>query len=200
MEDLTGRKYGRLTVLEYHGLDKRNQRMWKCQCECGNIVYPTTNSLNMGRAKGCGHHADGNVKHGLCGTRIHSIHRDMLARCYNPHRKAFKRYGGRGIRVCDEWRGKEGLKHFNEWAIHNGYSDNLTIDRINNDGNYEPKNCRWVSNKTQVNNTSRNLYIPLDGETHTLAEWCEIRNLDYVKTYQRIHTLNWSYERALEYE
>jgi hypothetical protein len=141
---------------------------------------------------------DKRVNHGLCGTRIHSIHRDMLARCYNPHKVRYERYGGRGITVCDEWRGKDGLKHFYEWSMANGYTDKLTIDRIDNDGNYEPNNCRWVSAEHQVNNTSRNIYITFDGVTHTLAEWCKIYGLPYTKVYQRVHTMHWDYERALE--
>ena len=140
----------------------------------------------------------GNTRHGLCGTRIHAIHRDMLARCNNPHKVRYERYGGRGIKVCDEWTGRNGLTNFNEWALRNGYSDELTLDRIDYDGNYEPANCRWVTRKVQSNNSSRNIYICIDNTTHTLAEWCELLGLNYTKIYQRIHKLHWDYERALE--
>lgn len=143
---------------------------------------------------------DKRYKHNLCGTRIHSIHRDMLARCNNPNRPRYKDYGARGIKVCEEWSGKNGLLHFHKWAMENGYSDELTIDRIDNNGNYCPQNCRWISRDAQGNNTRRNIYITLDGETHTLAEWCAIKGYLYTRIYQRIHSLNWSYERALSHE
>lgn len=198
MSDLVGKRYGKLTVIERAGSDKYKQALWLCKCECGNTKITNTNRLNAGKTKSCGCTNKGNTSHGLCGTRIHAIHRDMLARCNNPHKTRYERYGGRGIKVCDEWKGKEGLTHFYHWSIENGYTDNLTIDRIDKDGNYEPSNCRWVGYKAQSNNTSRNIYINIDNQTHTLAEWCEIRNLEYTKVYQRIHTLKWSYERALE--
>lgn len=143
---------------------------------------------------------DKRYNHGLCGTRIHSIHRDMLARCNNPHKVRYERYGGRGIQVCDEWKGKNGLKHFYEWAIANGYDETLTLDRIDYDKDYTPSNCRLATRVTQNNNTSRNIYITRDGVTHTLAEWCTLLELNYPKIYQRIYKLHWDYERALTYE
>ena len=200
--DLSGKRCGTLTVVKKLGSGRFQRIYWLCKCDCGNEKILSTGDFNSGHYTSCGclkgqHISQSKMQHGLCGTRIHSIHRDMLARCYNPHKVRYERYGGRGITVCDEWRGKQGLKHFYEWAIQNGYSDDLTIDRINFDGNYEPSNCRWVTMQKQNCNTSRNINITLDGETHCLAEWCEIKGLNYPRVYQRIYKLKWDYERAL---
>lgn len=198
MEDLIGKKFNRLTVLSYYGLNKHGQRLWNCSCECGNNTITKTADLKSGKTKSCGCALKGvNTRHGMCGTRLHSIHRDMLARCYNPNRKRYKYYGGRGIFVCEEWLGENGLVNFAKWSFQNGYEEHLTLDRIDNDKEYSPQNCRWATREQQGNNTRRNIYITLDGETHTLAEWCKIRQLNYPIIYQRIHKLKWSYEKAL---
>ena len=199
MENLEGLKFNRLFVVKQNGLNKYGQRIWECKCDCGNTTYVITANLKSMKTKSCGCALKGiNKKHSLCGTRLHSIHRDMIARCYNPNRKSYKSYGGRGISVCDEWRGENGLRNFYDWSISNGYKEELTIDRIDVNGNYEPENCMWATREEQANNTRRNLYVSIDGETHTLSEWCKIKGLDYKKVYQRVHRLKWDYKKALE--
>lgn len=128
------------------------------------------------------------------GTRLYSIWKAMKVRCYNPNFRAYSRYGGRGITVCDEWL--HDFPAFREWAIQNGYSDNLTIDRIENSKGYSPENCRWVSYKTQANNTRRNIVVTIDGETATIAEICKKRDINPFLIYDRITRLGWTPEKA----
>lgn len=125
-----------------------------------------------------------NYRHGLKNTRLYRIYHNMLTRCYNSSSKAFERYGGRGITICDEW--KDDPKAFYDWSMSHGYSDELTLDRINNDGNYCPENCRWVTMKEQANNTCRCHYIKIDGETKSMREWCEITGVNYNTARDRI--------------
>lgn len=131
-------------------------------------------------------------------ARLYNIWRNMKQRCYNKNHAKYKNYGGRGIQVCDEWRTDFML--FYNWAINNGYKDNLTIDRIDVNGNYEPDNCRWATPKQQSRNTTKNRYYTINNETHCLSEWCEILNLNYKTIYARIFEFNWPVMQALELE
>lgn len=133
-------------------------------------------------------------KHYKSHTRIHNIWRKMKTRCFNKNDKIYKYYGGKGITVCPEW--KTDFMSFYDWAMSNGYTDDLTIDRIDVNGNYEPKNCRWTTMKVQANNTTRNRYITYKGETHTLSEWCDILGIDSGLVRNRIYHYNWSIELA----
>ena len=125
--------------------------------------------------------------------RLYSIWHNMKTRCCNPNNYHFKYYGGRGICICDEW--KNSFQTFYEWAINNGYSDKLTIDRIDNDGNYEPSNCRWVDMYCQNNHTRKNHYIEYKGITKTASEWAKIYGLSRQLLSMRIRR-GWSFERA----
>lgn len=127
-------------------------------------------------------------------TRIYRIWSNMKNRCNNKNYRRYNDYGGRGITVCNEWLKFDG---FLDWALSNGYSDELTIDRIDNNGNYCPSNCRFVSPKKNSNNKRTNLYFIKDGETHTLKEWSEILGIDYILLYCRIRKRNWSFEKAI---
>lgn len=151
---LIGMKFGKLTVLE-EGPQKGRRRTYLCLCECGNYTRPILGqSLKSGATKGCGCLMGYNrTTHGLCHTRIYSIWRGMKSRCYTKTNKSYHLYGGRGITVCAEWRGN--AKAFYDWAMANGYTDELTIDRINPDGNYEPANCRWATWEEQNDSTRK---------------------------------------------
>ena len=127
-----------------------------------------------------GHH-----KHLKSNTNLYTIWQDVKKRCYNPNYKSYSRWGGRGITVCDEW--KNDFMSFYKWSVENGYQDGLTIDRIDNNGNYEPSNCRWVTQKEQANNRSSNIDITIGNSTRTLKEWCEIFELDYKVVNARYH-------------
>lgn len=190
--NLIGQKFGRLTVI---GMDDRCTRKtyWVCQCECGNIKSVRSDGLLSGATKSCGcmkKEADSinlrkGHKHKMSGTRIYGIWQGMKGRVENPNDARYHRYGGRGIKICPEW--KSDFQAFYDWAMSNGYDDNLTIDRIDNDGNYEPGNCRWATNKSQSNNRSTNINITIGHATKDLTEWCEIFELDYKTIAARYH-------------
>lgn len=137
-----------------------------------------------------------NFKHGKRNTNIYGVWQTMKTRCYNEHSEKYKNYGGRGITVCDEWRND--FQAFYNWAINNGYDDNLTIDRIDVNEDYSPSNCRWITNKEQQRNRRNNRNITINGETHCLSEWCEILGLNYNTVRSRLNIYKWSIERALE--
>lgn len=137
---------------------------------------------------------NGNYKHGGKGTKLYEVWCSMKRRCELPSVHSYKYYGGRGISVCDEW--KESFVAFRDWAYKNGYKYGLSIDRIDNNGNYEPSNCRWVTMKEQANNQSSTLKIEYKGETKTLHEWAENLGVKSHTLYQRIYKLGWNIERA----
>ena len=167
-ENLIGRKFNRLTVIEQAEMvvysNGRKRTAWKCLCECGNSKVITSQALKNGSIRSCGClKAENNkkkwTKHGHCGERLYRVWCDIKKRCYNPKFHQYKDYGGRGIRVCDEW--VENYSSFREFALANGYNEfakrgDCTIDRIDVDGNYEPSNCRFVSMKVQNSNKRRN--------------------------------------------
>ena len=135
-----------------------------------------------------------NYKDGRKGTRLYSIYRGMITRCYNSNTPNYKRYGARGITMCDEW--KDNFQTFYDWAMSHGYSDELTIDRIDNNGNYEPSNCRWVDMRTQSRNNSRNHIVKLNGIERPLIECTEIYKINYKTVRDRLKR-GWNYEKAL---
>lgn len=233
-----GQKYSKLTVIEYLGLDSRNQRLWKCQCDCGNTKVVTTRALTSGHTRSCGclypkaenltgrrfgklvvvrevepirdskgkkYHCweckcdCGNttfvttqnlkgkttscgcylkevvgqqtLKHGYRKTRLYNIYNGMKQRCNNPQNHNYPNYGGRGITVCDEWNKANALPIFVKWAMENGYRDDLTLDRIDNEKGYSPDNCRWATHLEQANNTRRNIYLNYDGERYSISQF-----------------------------
>lgn len=157
-KDITGIKYGRLTVIKYKGKNKYYRSLWECKCDCGNICIADSNVLQQGHKQSCGclnhenHIYRPNRKnHGMCKTRLYRIWSKMKSRCYNKNDPDYKRwYGYRGIKVYKEW--KNNFLSFYKWATTHGYDDNLSIDRINVNGNYEPTNCRWTTAKEQAKN------------------------------------------------
>lgn len=132
--------------------------------------------------------------HGKQPARLYRIWANMKGRCTNPNADNYHFYGGRGIKVCDEW---QDFVPFRDWSVSNGYADNLTLDRINNDGNYEPYNCRWETQLNQCNNTRRNHWLTFRGETHTISEWARIIGMKADTLERRINAHGWSVEKAL---
>ena len=128
-----------------------------------------------------------NKTHGLAKTRINNIYHNMKNRCYNPNNRTYSNYGGRGVIICGEWLDKDnGFINFYNWAMENGYQDNLTIDRINVNGNYEPDNCRWIPMQEQFYNKTDNVYYELNGFKKCLAEWCKEYNMPYQTVRKRL--------------
>ena len=184
----------KLTVIErsedYISPQGRKYARLKCVCECGNEVIDFLSKIKTGKKTSCGCEKERNK-----GTRLYSIWSGMKTRCYNPNATYYNEYGGRGIKVCDEW--KENFLSFKQWAIDNGYRDDLTIDRVNNDKNYEPNNCRWVTMEVQGNNRRSNFIITCNGESHTLSEWSKKTGIKVITLWDRINLLGWPIEKAL---
>lgn len=193
-EDLTGKKFGKLTVIKKVGVSKEQQSKWLCKCDCGNevVVSRTNLSINKTKTVSCGCWRKSLItKHNKYKTNIYNVYVSMKQRCYNSNNPAYKYYGARGINVCNEWL--DDFMNFYNWAINNGYKENLSIDRINNNGNYEPNNCRWINSQEQMNNTRRNHYITYKNETHTIAEWARILNKDYNNLYKKLKKNNFEF-------
>ena len=185
--NIIGDKYGKLTILEF--VEKRKRRFYYlCRCDCGNTTIVSSNALRTGNTRSCGCLSKAvfekmikdNIKHGMTNTRIYYNYKTMKTRCYNKNSTSYKNYGGRGIKMCDEWLGENGFINFYNWAIKTGYKEvehkQCTIDRIDNNGDYCPENCRWVNAITQANNTRRNVHYTINGESKTLVEWCRQYN------------------------
>lgn len=204
--DLIGKRFGRLVVLERLPVELTKSgnkvRKWKCVCDCGNVINAVHSNLTKGATQSCGClqkelASKRFTTHKKRYTRLYSIHANMKQRCYNPKNNRYKNYGGRGITICHEWLGDNGFENFYNWAVQNGYKENLTIDRINNDGNYEPLNCRWANSKEQRLNTTNNHKLTYNGKTLTVYEWSKITGINYKCILSRINNYKWSVERTL---
>lgn len=195
--DLSGKRYGRLLVKKIHPTIK-GDAYFDCVCDCGREKVARGRDLKRGSVKSCGcllHEFDRkNKTHGMSKTRIFRIWAGMIQRCENPNNNKYKIYGERGIVVCDEWRKFE---PFLEWAKENGYKENLTIDRIDTNGNYEPSNCRWVDLKVQANNTRSTIFLTYNGETKSASEWSDITGIPQNTITKRKRT-GWDDKRNLE--
>jgi len=190
--DLTGKKFGRIVVLKRVANDKSGNRRWLCRCVCGTEKVIGGRHLTSGRTVSCGCYKKElktNLIHGMRYSRIYTIWSNMKYRC-----KKHPDYMGRDIRVCKEW--EDDFQKFHKWAIESGYSDDLSIDRIDNNGNYEPDNCRWVSAKAQANNRRSTNRIYYNGETLSIAEQCRKHGLNYNTVKTRL-TRGWTVEEAM---
>ena len=184
LDSLVNCKFNMLTILSYKKKGKNNNNYFVCKCDCGNITEIRANHLLNDNQYSCGCIRK-KYQDSIIGTAIYNTWNRMLHRCYDTKNHKFKRYGQRGIKVCDEW--KNNYNNFYNWAINNGFQIGLSIDRINNDGNYEPSNCQWATRKQQMNNTSRNRLLTFNNETHTLSEWSELLNIKYGTICSRLH-------------
>lgn len=197
--DLTGQKFGRLKVIG-RAKNKGKRVCWKCQCNCGRIAIVTGHELKAGDTKSCGclrkeTTSALNKIHGDYETRLYRIWAGIKTRIFNENSKDFTGYGAKGINLCDEWANS--FEEFKNWAMSNGYADNLTIDRIDNDKGYSPDNCRWIKNSEQSANRKSNHYITYNGQTKTISEWAKILNIERAALSRRLNKLGWSVEKAL---
>ena len=198
--NLTGKRFGKLVAIKTTGKTKNGAYLWQCKCDCGNEIIANVGNLKNGHTKSCGclrvdRCKTNFTKHGLEHTRLYGIWSDMRLRCYDEKNIAYHRYGGRGITICDEW--KNDVKAFYDWATANGYKDSLTIERIDNDGNYCPENCRWATVKEQASNRRSNILVTHNGKTQTMKEWAHEVGIPYKAVWARMQKLGWSAERAL---
>ena len=169
--DMTGKRYGMLTVLHRNAEDRGNGQKpvvkWVCRCDCGKIISVKSDALRCGHTISCGCRKVKHMESYNHRTRLYNIWKCMRQRCNNPNNPSYRNYGAKGVRICDEWKEFAG---FRNWAMANGYKESLSIDRIDVNGNYEPDNCRWADDTTQANNTTRNRLIDFHGEMLTMAE------------------------------
>lgn len=188
MEDiLLGKTFGYLTVLSFSHI-KDYKKFYKCKCKCGKEKIVEKYHLLTGHTNSCGCYQKLRAKeaktlHGKTYLRINKIFQGMYERCYNKKHKKYEYYGKKGIIICKEWL--EDKNTFFKWAYMNGYNDNLTIDRIDNNKGYCPENCRWITRQEQSRNLSNNIIIEYQGKTKLLIEWCEILDLDYFTILKR---------------
>ena len=204
-KDISGIKFNRLTAIKYEYT--RNKKVyWLCKCECGKEKVVAYTSLKRGNTKSCGclkheravsFYSQLNRKHGMKDTKIYKQWLGMKARCYSKYTSGYKNYGGRGIQVCEEW--KSSFLNFYNWAINNGYSNGLTIERVNLNGNYEPRNCKWITNEEQQNNKRNNKYLEFNGEKHTYSEWSRLLNIPKGTIIDRVRR-NFTVEQILNTE
>ena len=196
-----GQKFGRLTVVGF--VHKRNKWYWRCRCECGNEVIRQGCLVRQGNPISCGCYQREVVSkifttHGMTKSRLYRIYNAMKNRCYNEKQPNYMNYGGRGIGICEEWL--QGFGVFQEWALANGYADDLTIERIDNSKDYSPDNCRWATRAEQSRNTRRNHRYTHNGRTQVLTDWCKELGLDFHTVENRIHHTGMTTGQALGLE
>ncbi len=202
--DLDGRRFGRLTVIGFAGKERYVPKWW-CRCDCGNTAKPAAYSLLKGETQSCGclqreRSAAAATRHGLRSHPLYKTWKDMRARCLSPSNASFPSYGGRGISVCDRWRFGEGGKGGFECFVEDmgPRPPGHTLDRYpDNDGNYEPGNCRWASAREQARNRRTSRAVIINGSRMTLAEACERLGRNYEAVHRRIVRHGWEAERAL---
>lgn len=194
MKDLTGQRFGRLTVEPVWEI-RKGHAYWLCRCDCGGVKIVRGSHLKQGNVSSCG--CKDRTTHGETRTRLYHIWNGMRNRCSNKNYPGYPNYGGRGISVCEEW---QEYIPFRDWAITNGYQDGLSIDRIDNNGGYSPDNCRWATPREQANNTRKVRLITYNGETHSVCEWSRILNIKQSTLNMRINKYRWSAEEALRKE
>lgn len=201
IEQVNGKKFGRLLAVEYVGPNGNGERMWKCQCECGKTKVVKGSSLRSGATKSCGcykkecNSISRNIKHGMTKKgsprNCYTSWVSMRTRCKNRFHKAYHRYGGRGIKICKRW------DDFQNFLADMGMRpEGMELDRINNDGDYEPSNCRWATCKQQGRNRNNNRILTVGGESRCLSEWSELTGTKKTTIRERLRR-RWSEKEAI---
>ena len=200
-EDLTGKRFGRLIVVSFKDVRTvksggriRRYAMWNCICDCGHAHIARSEDLKSGRTKSCGclcqeQKRKRKLTHGLSKTRLYRIYTGIKNRCFNTNEPSYRHYGGRGIRMCDEWA--KDFMSFYTWAIANGYDESLpanqcTIERIDVNGNYCPENCKWIPMRQQGWNKRNTRYVVYNGKKMSVAEASELSGISAKTIYTRL--------------
>lgn len=196
MYDVTNQRFGRLVALKY------KDGKWRCKCDCGKFKWVGVTFLRIGNTRSCGCLARETLAansaacrlHGMCATSEYSSWEHAKARCFKPKQRGYHNYGGRGITMCKEWQ-----DDFRVFIKHMGPkpTPKHELERINNNGNYEPGNCRWATRKEQMCNTRRNVNVTWRGETKTIQEWAKQLGWSWHCMYNRIIRRQWPMERAM---
>ena len=194
-KDLEGKRFGRLVVIKFsHKKEKNNSRKYYflCKCDCGKEKTIEASALIYNKTTSCGCYHSEIVKRPknkdlkvTTNKSLYSRLSSLKQRCYDKKNSRYKNYGARGIKVCDEWLGKNGSENFIRWALQNGYDDDLTIDRIDVNGDYCPENCRWITNKEQASNKTTNVFVFYNGDKKTIREWSLILKVNEDTLYRR---------------
>ena len=190
-QDLIGRKFGKLLVLESSDNLGKNIA-WLCRCDCGVKKSVLAYNLLAGKSRSCGcvrgkKLGEFSTTHNGSKTKLYAIYKGMKQRCNNDKNPAYKYYGGKGVCIYGRWM--ENFDAFRKWSLDNGYEEGLSIDRIDPDGGYNPKNCRWVTMKKQSNNKLNSMFIVIDGEKFTIAEWAERSQSNKPSLYDKFYRL-----------
>lgn len=194
MKSIIGNKYGRLTVVALSG-KIGGHNVYRCLCECGGIAIARKDNLISGHTNSCGClQLERASIHNKSSSKLFKVWAGIINRCENENARQYKDYGGRGISICKEWR--TNFQAFYDWAIENGYAYGLTVDRIDNDGNYCPENCRIASREEQANNTRRNVLIEYNGQRNSIAQWARRTGINEATLWNRLRN-GWSVEKAL---
>ena len=188
-----GKVFGEVTVLEFVRVAKGSS-IYTCKCSCGVIKEFYIGNLRSGKSLSCGCItkqllSERSKTHGERRTRLYGIWTNMKSRCYNENVDSYEHYGARGISICEEWR--DSYEKFRDWAVKNGYSDSLSIDRIDANGDYSPENCRWATDIQQARNKTTTWFVEINGVKKTAKEWCEIYGVNY-KTAHTRKSRGWS--------
>lgn len=195
-KDLAGKRFGRLKCIKIAKKRFKGERIrWVCECSCGNSVEIFSENLLSGNTKSCGCLSHERIaSHGMSNSRIYQLWSQMKQRCNNENNLHYKNYGGRGIKLCDDWIS---FKSFYDWAILNGYGDRLTIERLDNDKGYSSDNCTFVTKSEQSKNRRVNYRVNINGSVMCLYDACKHLNIDYSLVQNRIKNLNWPVDKAL---
>lgn len=199
-KDITGEVFYRLTVIRENGRKNtgRKEILWECKCCCGNIINTTKQNLSSGCTKSCGCYAldvrkNMHKTHGMSGSHLYNIWAGIKQRCLDENNNAYENYGGRGIKICEDWKNSF-TSFYND--MNKGYKKGLEIDRIDNNGNYELSNCRWSNSKEQANNRRSNIILEFNGVKRNITQWSEITKISSKIIFQRINR-GWSIEKSL---
>jgi len=192
---ILGKRFGRLVVI--NEAERGPNRKVSVKCDCGQVKSVQVSNLRAGATTSCGcFNREISTKHGLSGSPISAMHSGMLDRCHNQSNKYYRHYGGRGIFVCDAWRGPDGFVNFAKWAMDNGCGKGLDIDRADNDAGYSPENCRFVDRATNINNRRNTVRVDVSGESVPLSHISAISGIDHGTLAGRLRR-GYSLEHAL---